>query len=85
MEWFRNRVDVKIVIETWRRHYNEVRPHSSLGQLTLAEFKQSEWQRHTAAMPTSAASKFQRRRLYNYCGQLLVQASSRGERGGAAC
>jgi len=40
MEWFRNRIDAKIVIENWRREYNEVRPHSSLGQLTPAEFKQ---------------------------------------------
>jgi putative transposase len=40
MEWFRNRIDAKIVIEQFRRHYNEVRPHSSLGQLTPAEFKQ---------------------------------------------
>jgi putative transposase len=39
MEWFRNRIDAKIVIEQYRRHYNEVRPHSSLGQLTPAEFK----------------------------------------------
>lgn len=39
MEWFRNRTDAKIVIEAWRRHYNEVRPHSSLGNLTPAEFK----------------------------------------------
>ena len=39
MEWFRSRVDAKIVIEIWRRHYNEVRPHSSLGNLTPAEFK----------------------------------------------
>ena len=39
MEWFRNRVDAKIVIESWRRHYNEVRPHSSLANLTPAEFK----------------------------------------------
>jgi len=39
MEWFRNRVDAKIIIEGWRRHYNEVRPHSSLGNLTPAEFK----------------------------------------------
>ena len=41
MEWFRNRTDAKIVIETWRRHYNEVRPHSSLGNLTPAEFKKA--------------------------------------------
>ena len=40
MEWFRNRIDAKIVIEHYRRHYNEVRPHSSQGQLTPAEFKQ---------------------------------------------
>jgi putative transposase len=40
MEWFRNRIDAKIVIEEFRRQYNEIRPHSSLGQLTPAEFKQ---------------------------------------------
>jgi putative transposase len=40
MEWFRNRIDAKIVIEGFRRQYNEVRPHSSLGQLTPVEFKQ---------------------------------------------
>jgi putative transposase len=40
MEWFRNRIDAKIVIEQFRRQYNEIRPHSSLGQLTPAEFKQ---------------------------------------------
>jgi len=34
MEWFRNRLEAKIVIEDWRRHYNQVRPHSSLGYLT---------------------------------------------------
>jgi putative transposase len=39
MEWFTNRIDAKIVIEDWRRHYNEVRPHSSLGQMTPLEFK----------------------------------------------
>jgi putative transposase len=40
MEWFRNRIDAKITIEQFRRQYNEVRPHSSLGQLTPVEFKQ---------------------------------------------
>ena len=38
LEWFRHRIDAKHVIEQWRRHYNEVRPHSSLGYLTPAEF-----------------------------------------------
>ena len=41
MEWFRNRNEAKVVIETWRRHYNEVRPHSSLGQQTPAAFRMS--------------------------------------------
>src|SRR4029077_13809819 len=39
LQWFRNRVDAQVAIETWRRHYNEVRPHSSLGYLTPLEFK----------------------------------------------
>jgi putative transposase len=38
LEWFRSRAEAKIVIEAWRKHYNEVRPHSSLGYLTPAEF-----------------------------------------------
>jgi len=38
LEWFRSRPEAKIVIEAWRRHYNEVRPHSSLGYLTPAAF-----------------------------------------------
>jgi putative transposase len=40
MQWFKNRIDAKIMIEDFRRGYNEIRPHSSLGQLTPAEFKQ---------------------------------------------
>ena len=39
MQWFKNRIDAKILIDGFRREYNEVRPHSSLGQLTPVEFK----------------------------------------------
>ncbi len=39
VEWFRNRLDAKVGIERWRRHYNEERPHMSLGDQTPAEFK----------------------------------------------
>ena len=39
LEWFRNRMEATIGIERWRRHYNEERPHMSLGDLTPAEFK----------------------------------------------
>ncbi len=48
-EWFRNRQEAKVIIEQWRRHYNDVRPHSSLGYLTPTEFRRR--QRH----PTRAA------------------------------
>jgi putative transposase len=39
LEWFRTRTEARVVIETWRRHYNQVRPHSSLKDLTPIEFK----------------------------------------------
>jgi len=38
LEWFRSRAEAKVLIEQWRHHYNEVRPHSSLGYLTPNEF-----------------------------------------------
>ena len=37
MQWFKNRIDAKVVIEDWRRMYNGVRLHSSLNNLTPAE------------------------------------------------
>ena len=40
-EWFRNRIEAKIVIEDWRMHYNEVRPHSSLNYQTPGEFRRA--------------------------------------------
>jgi len=38
VEWFRSRAEAKVVIETWRQHFNEVRPHSSLDYQTPAAF-----------------------------------------------
>ncbi len=39
LEWFRNRIEAKIVIEAWRQHCNEDRPHSSLDYRTPMQFK----------------------------------------------
>lgn len=39
MEWFRTRAEATAIIETWRQHYNAVRPHSSLSYLTPIEFR----------------------------------------------
>lgn len=38
MEWFRNRLEARVIIEDWRQHYNEIGPHSSLKYLTPNEF-----------------------------------------------
>ena len=38
IEWFRNRLEAQVGIERWRRHYNEERPHSSLGYRIPSKF-----------------------------------------------
>ena len=32
--------EVQVLIESWRKHYNTVRPHSSLGSVTIAQLIQ---------------------------------------------
>ena len=36
--WFSDLADAQLSIERWRRDYNEIRPHRSLGGLTPAEY-----------------------------------------------
>jgi putative transposase len=38
LHWFESLPDARLTIEEWRIDYNEVRPHSSLGNLTPSEF-----------------------------------------------
>ena len=40
LHWFTSLDDARRVIEDWRRHYNEVRPHRSLGNQPPALFAQ---------------------------------------------
>ena len=37
-EWLLNLREARVVIEDWRQHYNEERPHSRLGYLTPETF-----------------------------------------------
>ena len=39
IEWFRSRREAVVIIEAWRKYYNHVRPHSSLGYHTPIEFR----------------------------------------------
>ena len=38
VEWFRCRAEARVVIEEWRRHYNSVRPYSSLNNMSPEHF-----------------------------------------------
>lgn len=44
--WFSTLEEARRLIETWRQDYNTVRPHSSLGDRTPAEFAQTEQRLH---------------------------------------
>lgn len=46
MEWFRCRAEAKAVIEDWRSHYNSVRPHSSLANMTPDAFRKAVGMNH---------------------------------------
>jgi putative transposase len=38
LHWFETLEEAKAIIEDWRRDYNESRPHSTLNDLSPAEF-----------------------------------------------
>jgi len=42
VHWFLSLEDAKMKIETWRKEYNEFRPHSSLDDMTPSDFAKSE-------------------------------------------
>jgi len=50
MEWFRSRTEARVLIEIWRRHYNDVRPHSSLAYRTPTEFRRHQESTHQGAI-----------------------------------
>jgi putative transposase len=50
MEWFRSRTEARVLIEIWRRHYHNVRPHSSLDYRTPREFRRHHESIHQGAI-----------------------------------
>jgi putative transposase len=57
MEWFRNRREAAALIETFRVHFNTVRPHSSIGYLT----------------PFEVRKKYQSAQNPKHAGEVLLQ------------
>src|ERR1700750_3299540 len=56
LEWFRSRSEAKVLIEGWRQHFNNVRPHSSLGYLTPAAFAAQVKQEAALAQATGRSA-----------------------------
>lgn len=56
MEVFTSVAEARVVIEGWRRHYNEERPHSRLGYRTPAEFR-AAWAPAGASPEAEAPSR----------------------------
>ena len=52
--WFTSLRDARLAIEAWRRDYNRVRPHSSLGNLPPRVYAEGAGLRPTALQSTSA-------------------------------
>lgn len=51
--WFTSLAQARAIVAAWRRDYNECRPHSSLDDLTPAEFAA----RCRASLPGSASEQ----------------------------
>ncbi len=50
-EWFTTLDDARATIEAWRQDYNQVRPHSSLNNMTPEEFARAAEDRRAATTP----------------------------------
>ena len=52
-QWFQTLPQARTCIAEWRRDYNEVRPHSSLGRIPPAQFAQQHRSNSNAAANTN--------------------------------
>ncbi len=79
MEVFRNLAEAKVVIEAWRRHYNQERSHSSLGYLTPLEYR-DQWEREQSEKPVGGPMSLSLCTPPRYPGKNLNGLSPREER-----
>jgi hypothetical protein len=71
-EIFYTLAEAKILIEAWRRHYNTVRPHSSLGYLPPAPEKRHRYGCPPAPLRSTYGQPWRRKQFCtnNQCGPL---------------
>jgi len=55
-EWFHSLAEARVIIQRWRRYYNEERPHSSLDYQTPAEFHAAWKAKQAGALPPDPRS-----------------------------
>ena len=55
--WFTSVEHARAVVNTWRKDYNEVRPHSSLGNRTPAEFAATLREQGVLTTTTASSDK----------------------------
>ena len=79
MEVFRNLTEAKVVIETWRRRYNQERPHSSLGYRTPLEYR-AQWEREQNEKTVGAQLSLSRCAPPRYRSKKSKGLSSKSER-----
>ena len=56
LEWFHSLAEARVIIQRWRRYYNEERPHSSLGYQTPGEFHSAWKAKQAGALPPDPRS-----------------------------
>ncbi len=64
--WFRSLDEAKQKIDQWRQHYNEVRPHSSLGYVPPVEFAKKRLNLKNSHSSCGATFGERSRRLHTF-------------------
>jgi hypothetical protein len=63
LEWFLSLAEARVVIENWRKKYNQIHPHSHLGMLSPDMFARLWPQTEQAVLGSGQATPFLRQGL----------------------
>jgi transposase InsO family protein len=57
-EWFDTLLEAKVLIERWRRHFNTVRPHNSLGVRRPGDLRAADCETNQPTQPAQPDCTF---------------------------